>query len=119
MRVHFEVAAEPMEESELVGEKGHYGLGRLAPNPTGNMMLGMSARRVRKKGLMVSIPKHQASTKHVQAWPRRDPRPKWRHDRALATPRRGLSPLTTPRCGREAHKQSRTAPSPCLSMARA
>ncbi|MED6145878.1 hypothetical protein PIB30_029257 [Stylosanthes scabra] len=25
--------------------------------------------------------------------------PKGRHDRALATPRRGLSPLTTPRCG--------------------
>ncbi|MED6174786.1 hypothetical protein PIB30_072299, partial [Stylosanthes scabra] len=64
-------------------------------------------------------PRIQARLDHVQAWPKRDPRPKWRHDRALATPRRGLSSLTTPRCGREAHKHSRTAPSPCLSMARA
>ncbi|MED6174628.1 hypothetical protein PIB30_070790 [Stylosanthes scabra] len=52
----------------------------------------------------------QARLDHAKAWAKRDPRPKWCHDRVLTTPRRELSPLTTPRCGREAHKHSVTAP---------
>ncbi|MED6170378.1 hypothetical protein PIB30_030351 [Stylosanthes scabra] len=47
-------------------------------------------------------PSTKLTPSHVQAKSRRDSRPKWRNDRALATPRRGLSPLTTPRCGKEA-----------------
>ncbi|MED6163171.1 hypothetical protein PIB30_077302 [Stylosanthes scabra] len=31
---------------------------------------------------------------------------KWRQNRTSTTPRRGLSPLTTPRCGRKAHDRA-------------
>ncbi|MED6119651.1 hypothetical protein PIB30_013527 [Stylosanthes scabra] len=59
-------------------------------------------------GIDTHKPSRQQHVHHAKTKFQRDSSPRPRQNRASTTPRRGLSPLTMPRCGKEAHDRAIT-----------